>query len=390
MAAPSTLQGACTPKEVLSLLHLVPPTSVPMLWGPPGVGKSTMVRDFAKANGMRFVSVPLHSMEATDFVGLPTFTGSFSTYAVPRWLWQLTEAAERGEVGQEEDSGRKETGRPGPRRKGCLLFLDELPQARPDVMHAVSALILDRTVGVGGLPLAHDVQIVAAGNRTTDAAYTAPLGTHLRSRLIHMTVAVSLEDWREYARQRGLEPRVIAFLSASRRWLHAFDPKRKEEPFPCPRSWEVVSRILSHAATAGGVDNRALEPLVAGAVGMAAASEFLAFLESADLCPTAEQIVANPDDVALPEGRPDLSLLVVENLVMACRENWVHFTDGTLRFAGKLSGEMRSVLMTALLKEEGPATMKEAVLSSPHYAALSKDVARSHRLTVAFDRVLDA
>ena len=387
MRSPSLLSEACTPKQIRRLLPLTPPTSVLMVEGEPGTGKSEIIEDFARAEELRLLRLPLHQMEATDFLGPPIFSGDFSTYAAPRWLWELTEAA--AQIG-DEDGRDSDAGWRSQRSGGVLVFLDELPQATPQVMHAVSSLILNRTVGIAGLPLAKGVRFVAAGNRASDGAYAAPLGTHLLSRLIKVSIKVSLEDWREYARDRGVDPRVIAFLAANRRWLHVFDPERRDEPFPCPRSWVITSEILHHARAVGEESLYEAAPLVAGAVGAAASSEFYSFLEAADLCPTAEQVVVDPEGVAFPKSRPDLALLVVENLVMACRENWERFTDGTLRFATRLPGELRAVLMAALLKEEGPAEMKEGILSSPHYLPLSEAIARSHRATLTFDRMIDA
>jgi len=390
MGSPSLHPDACTPKQIRRLLQLTPPTSVLMVEGPPGTGKSEVIEDYARAEGMRLLRLPLHQMEASDFLGLPSFSGTFSTFVEPRWLWELTEAAaETGGASDEAggDSARCEPSHPS---GGVLVFLDELPQATPQVMHAVSSLVLDRTVGIAGLPLAQGVRFVAAGNRVSDGAYAAPLGTHLLSRLIKVSIRVSLEDWREYARARGLDRRVIAFLSANRRWLHVFDPDRRDEPFPCPRSWATTSEIL-HRTRADGEDSlHEAAPLVAGTVGSAAAVEFFSFLEAAELCPSAEQVVVDPEGVALPTNRPDLALLVVENLVMACREDWARFTEGTLRFATRLPGELRAVLMTALLKEEGPADMKERILTSPHYLSLSEAIARSHQATMTFDRMIDA
>ena len=383
MRSPSLLPEACTPKQIRHLLHLTPPTSVLMVEGEPGTGKSEIIEHFARVEELRLLRLPLHQMEATDFLGPPSFSGDFSTYAAPRWLWELTEAG--AQSGDDSGAGVRSQG-----SGGVLVFLDELPQATPQVMHAISSIILGRTVGIAGLPLAKGIRFVAAGNRASDGAYAAPLGTHLLSRLIKVSIKVSLEDWREYARDRGVDPRVIAFLSANRRWLHVFDPERHDEPFPCPRSWVTTSEILRHSRAVGEESVYEAAPLVAGAVGAAAASEFYSFLEAADLCPTAEEVVVDPGGVAFPNNRPDLALLVVENLVMACRENWERFTDGTLRFATRLPGELRAVLMAALLKEEGPAEMKEGILSSPHYLPLSEAIACSHRATLTLDRMIDA
>ncbi|HCH61727.1 MAG TPA: hypothetical protein DFR83_02905, partial [Deltaproteobacteria bacterium] len=42
-----------------------------MLWGPPGVGKSTVVRSVAEAQGVGFLDIRLAQREPVDLRGLP-------------------------------------------------------------------------------------------------------------------------------------------------------------------------------------------------------------------------------------------------------------------------------------------------------------------------------
>ena len=47
---------------------LVPPL---MVWGPPGIGKSTFIREICEENGIGFIDVRLAQREPVDIRGLP-------------------------------------------------------------------------------------------------------------------------------------------------------------------------------------------------------------------------------------------------------------------------------------------------------------------------------
>jgi len=42
-----------------------------MIWGPPGVGKSSIVEQVATANGMQIIDLRLSQLAPTDLRGLP-------------------------------------------------------------------------------------------------------------------------------------------------------------------------------------------------------------------------------------------------------------------------------------------------------------------------------
>lgn len=44
-----------------------------MIWGPPGIGKSSIVAQVAKAVGLDFIDVRLSQLAPTDLRGLPVF-----------------------------------------------------------------------------------------------------------------------------------------------------------------------------------------------------------------------------------------------------------------------------------------------------------------------------
>ena len=74
-----------TPNELAQYLNALVAQNLPlstMIWGPPGVGKSSVVAQVASMNGLDFVDVRLSQLAPTDLRGLP--------------VWQSAAWSERG------------------------------------------------------------------------------------------------------------------------------------------------------------------------------------------------------------------------------------------------------------------------------------------------------
>ena len=118
-------------------------THAVMIWGPAGIGKSSIVSQVAAAHELAFVDVRLSQLAPTDLRGLPVPDGKVSRWLPPEFLPQ-------GGTG--------------------VLFLDELNMAPPTLQGVAQQLILDRRVGSYVLPDGWFVW--AAGNRKEDRAAT--------------------------------------------------------------------------------------------------------------------------------------------------------------------------------------------------------------------------
>lgn len=224
-----------------------------MIWGPPGVGKSSVVAQVAAAHGLDFVDVRLSQLAPTDLRGLPVPEADGQGGGVSRWY--PPEFLPR--------SGRG------------VLFLDEVNMAPPTMQGMAQQLILDRRVGSYELPEGWFVW--AAGNRKEDRASVFDMPAPLANRFLHLSVRPDFDSWRSYALGRGLHEHVVAFLTFRPELLHRLDPA--QPAWPSPRAWEMAAGL--HRA---GLD-------VAPAVGEAAGAEFAAF-------------------VRLYEGLPDLGLVL--------------------------------------------------------------------------------
>ncbi|BAZ41814.1 hypothetical protein NIES4101_77820 [Calothrix sp. NIES-4101] len=228
-----------TPSELKTYLnHLIAKNLQisTMIWGPPGIGKSSIVMQITQEQEIDFVDVRLSQLAPTDLRGLPVAEDGISKWFPPEFL---------------------------PRAGKGILFLDELNMAPPAMQGVAQQLILDRKVGSYIVPSGWFVW--AAGNRKEDRAAVFDMPAPLANRFLHLEVQSDFDSFKVYALEKGLHEQIIAFLSFRSTLLHKIDPQ--QPAFPTPRSWEMASAL--HYA---GLD-------IAPAVGMAATAEFIAYLE---------------------------------------------------------------------------------------------------------------
>lgn len=250
---------------------------VPMLVGPPGVGKSALVTDIAKQYRLKPIDVRLSQADPTDMLGLPAKneeTGK-GTY-LPMETFPLE-------------------GEPLPEGyEGWLLFLDEFNSAPMAVQAAAYKLTLDRLVGQQTLH--ENVVIMCAGNLATDNAIVNRLSTAMQSRLVHLEMHVDHEEWLEWAATQQIDHRITSYIRFKPSSLHAFDPNHNDKTFACPRTWEFVNRLIKGKQELGRNDL----PLLAGTVSEGIAREFVGYTKVYKDLPTVTQIVNAPDTIEVP------------------------------------------------------------------------------------------
>jgi len=233
------------------------------LWGAPGVGKSSIIKQIAKNREIGFIDLRLSLMDPTDLKGIPFYDGDTHSalWAPPAFL---------------------------PRDGSGILFLDELNSAAPSVQASAYQLILDRKVGEYELP--DDWAIVAAGNRESDRGVTYKMPMPLANRFVHFEMDVNVNDWREWAFKTNLDERVIAYISYKNEHLFTFDAKSNEKSFATPRSWEFVHNILQSE-----IDDILLLESISGAIGKDVAVSFLSFLKVINRLPDIQNILLSAD-----------------------------------------------------------------------------------------------
>lgn len=248
---------------------------VPYIEGSPGIGKSENVYQVAEQYKLELIDLRMSQLAPEDLMGLPMRDGKKAIFA-PFDMFPL------------EDT-------PLPQgKRGWLLFMDELPSASKAVLAACYKIILDRMVG--SYKLHPNVVIVTAGNKTTDKAIATSLGTALQSRVIHLGMEVSKDDFIAHARKVGMDPRILGFIEYQPSKLHHFDPNHHNKTFACPRTWEFVSKLIR------GKELKDISlPLIAGAISDGVAVEFHTFLQEYGRLPSINRIIDSPQTTQVPE-----------------------------------------------------------------------------------------
>jgi hypothetical protein len=246
-----------------------------MIWGPPGVGKSSIVAQVAQQAGIECIDVRLSQLAPTDLRGLPVAQDGVSRWFPPEFL---------------------------PREGRGILFMDEVNMAPPAMQGVAQQLILDRRVGSYEVP--EGWTIWAAGNRKEDRAAVFDMPAPLANRFIHLETGPDLDSFKSWALQHSVHEQVIAFVSYRTPLLHKIDPNNPR--WPSPRSWAMASAL--HLA----------ELDVAPAVGEGPAAEFRAFCALYDKMPDVDGIISGKETPEFPT-EPSLRYGMVLALVARAR-----------------------------------------------------------------------
>ncbi|WP_203903646.1 ATP-binding protein [Virgisporangium aliadipatigenens] len=229
------------------LLHLAVVRPV-FLWGPPGIGKSSLVRAFADALGLPCVTLLGTQLAPEDLIGVPELVEGRSRFAPPETI---------------------------ARDEPYCLFLDELNAATPEVQKAFYSLILDRRVGAYELPAGSIV--LGAGNRATDNALARPMASALVNRLVHVHLRASATDWLGWAGAAGVHPWICDYLTQrpDHLWIK---PPTSEEPFSTPRAWHMLSDALH--SYGDDIAEETLRVIAYGTLTTSHASAFCAYVKT--------------------------------------------------------------------------------------------------------------
>lgn len=268
-----------------AILDIIKPHLTPFLMSPPGVGKSNLAHQIAKKFNLKVIDIRLSTYDPADLNGFPFIQNEQNGHKVNKagYVPMDTFPIEGDEIPEGY--------------KGWMILLDEFNSAPLTVQAAAYKLILDKMVGQ--YKLHKNTIILAAGNRMIDKAITNRIGTAMQSRVITLLIEVSHTAWQKWAAKNNIDHRVISFLNRHPELLHNFNPDHQELTFPCPRTWEFLSRIVSSWKEIS-LNKLAV---MCGTVGEGAARQFLAYSEiySNPKFPTIEKIYANPEGCELAD-----------------------------------------------------------------------------------------
>lgn len=271
-------QDMFTPSQLTDLLSLYVTKNMKrtvMIWGQPGISKSSIVWQVAAKFGLPVVDLRLSQLMPSDVRGVPAVNKEAGTM---KWCYP--------DIYPTEGQG--------------ILLLDEFNMAGAGMQGVAQQLVLDRRVGNYVVP--EGWFIWAAGNRREDGAAVNTMPTPVSNRMVHINVQVSFEDWAAWASQalptdnnaRGL---IVSYIMSQRSSDRRSTlpllavPSDGRSAWPSPRSWEAAAIAYSIGAP------------IAGAVGKDQAEAFKVFVDK--YYSVAEKL-SNDEEVSvvMPDSAP--------------------------------------------------------------------------------------
>ena len=217
---------------------------VPYLEGESGIGKTSIIEQYAMNNEMDCIIMGVASLDHIEFYGRTVSTDivagfndqKFTVFkkSIPSWVSRILENHKK----------KKET----------LLFIDELNRAEPQNLQSLMNLILKKEFGSDSIKLPESLFIVAAGNPIDDGNYLVEaLDKAMLSRMAIIKVKTTLESWKkDYAlkydnknKRQTIHPVLISYLEDNRAdFLLESSEDDMSDPGMDPRRWDMISRML--------------------------------------------------------------------------------------------------------------------------------------------------
>ena len=307
-----------------------------MVWGAPGLGKSSILQKAARDQGIGFIDVRLAQREPVDIRGLPV-PGPDGV----KWLVS-------------SDWPRD------PKSRGIILF-DEITAADRSLQVAAYEFILDRRLGeLYKVP--DGWYICAAGNRTEDRAVAATMSSALANRFMHVELGEDVESWVAWALKSDIQPSVVGFLRFRPAMLFSQKGENLERGWPTPRSWERVSRMLE---VMKDEPEELVRHMVYGLVGNRAGVEFMEFKKMSESFADALALMRNPDaEVKIPQ-RADMKYALcsaVAYYVWRGKDEAESklLLDGFYRICKEMTSDFASMLMMDAMSGTQSVSREEA------------------------------
>ncbi len=254
-----------TPSELQQILEFLDTLANPpalMIYGVPGIGKTTIVKKFATDKNYDLRIKHLSRMDPTDWTGIPSADSDYTNFK-PIGLF-----------------------RPAPKEnQKIVIFFDELNTALPQVLNSALDVILEKrgdtdTYGEKA-KLPENTIIVAAGNLGPehDGTYVEEFSSAVKTRLIQVKLETNFNEWKKWAEQNSIEQVVIKFLELNPEYLIDIEGlKENIDQVATPRGWKRVSDYIKKYEECGKIET--LEKLILGTIGVKIGEKFMKFFNS--------------------------------------------------------------------------------------------------------------
>lgn len=210
-----------------------------LLMGPPGVGKTAIVRQAAQECGVAVVAYTITHHTRQSAIGLPSIqTEQFDgqEYRVTKYTMSEIVASVYQEM---EKTGLREG----------ILFLDEINCVSETLAPAMLQFLQCKTFGSHQVP--EGWVIVTAGNPPEYNRSVREFDIVTLDRVRKIDIEADYPAWKEYAYERRVHPAILSYLDIKPKYFYKVETTVDGKRFVTARGWEDLSRLLSAAETLG-------------------------------------------------------------------------------------------------------------------------------------------
>jgi len=155
------------------------------IWGNHGIGKTELVKEFARANRYELVYIaPAQFEEMGDLLGMPKIENGETIFAPPSWV-------------------------PTSENKGILL-IDDVNRADDRILRGIMQLLQNYELVSWKLP--KNWQIVLTANPDEGDYSVTPMDDAMLTRMLHISMIFDVNDWIEWANENDVHQDGINFV----------------------------------------------------------------------------------------------------------------------------------------------------------------------------------
>jgi len=203
-------------RQVLEgVINILKAGRTPAIWGPPGIGKSSLGRLVAERLKAELVTLDVPLLQPIDYMA-----------AVPNHEMKRVMLYPSGFIPQE-----------GP----AVILVEDLTHAKPYQQIPIMQMVLDRRIGP--LQFSKDVYFIITGNNEEDLAGTSALISPLLNRLVNIEMKPDLQEWVDWAKENNLDDRVIGFVQSNPQFFLQL-PQEGQKTWSTPRTLHMLSDII--------------------------------------------------------------------------------------------------------------------------------------------------
>lgn len=225
--------------------------------GKHGIGKSSVIQQYCYENNFYLVELFLSTQEVGDLIGYPETKDGVQYWSIPAWLQRMYDAQSAG--------------------IHCVLHLDELNRADPDVLQAALQLVLEGKIHEHTLPILDSQKTQVLASINPPGIYNVhELDPALLDRFLLVNVEVDLKTSISYFKDKNVHDSIINFLQENPKYLHWMSEDLNEKG-ASPRSWEKLSNYIN---LMDSIPDKLLIDIITGKIGIVPGMEYYVFLNS--------------------------------------------------------------------------------------------------------------